>query len=223
MHPSILDTSIIDLLEADPRPSFIVALAPLPPTVVYTNPAFATCPTLLDLITAKGDDCAPLWEWITGAETRPGPGTTADRGRPAGLAFSYSNIHWTRSVVHEQMVVVGANEQAPWPQSPRKVRLDASDPQPGSAAPTKRIMPVEPEPLAAVATGNSSSALSVPEPDSRPKASPTTLPINPKDRPPSRAEAVQSLGLSISDPRWILPDTTPGTWLPVLIRSRASA
>ncbi len=207
MHPSILETSIIDLLEADPRPSFIVALSPHPSTIVYTNPAFATCPALLNIITAKGDDCAPLWEWITGAETQPGPEPSADGSRPAGSFFSFSSVHWTRSVVHEEMVVVGANEQAPWSQSqsPRKVRLDALDPHASHAAPPKRIMPaVEPDTPAV----SLSSFLAEPEPESRPKVSPAALPINPKDT----AEAVQSLGRSMADPRWILPDTTPGMW-----------
>lgn len=206
MHPSIFDTSIIDLLEADPRPSFIVALDPHPPTVVYTNPAVATCPVLLDLIdliTAKGEDSAPLWEWITGAET----------GTPSGPSFSYSSVHWTRSVVHEQMVVVGANEQIPSSQAPPAVRPDTAHPPLSILSPSKRLTPVEPD-TSAVAAEQPASSVAVPEPESRPKSTPATLPINPKDRPPSRAEAVQSLGPPISDPRWILPDTSPGQFPP---------
>lgn len=213
MHPSLLDISIFDLLELDPRPSFIVALAPHPPTVVYTNPAFAAYPALLDHITAKGDDCAPLWEWITGTSTPPEPEATAGGPRAGPLSFLYSNVYWTRSVVHEQMVVVGANEQIPSSQSPRKVRLDVADPQPNSVSPPKRIMPVETDSApaaAAAAAENMASSLTLPELECRPKSTPATLPINPKDRPPSRAEAVQSLGRSKSDPGWILPDTTPG-------------
>ncbi|KAK4031644.1 hypothetical protein C8A01DRAFT_41913, partial [Parachaetomium inaequale] len=139
MHPSILDTSIIDLLEADPRPSVIVALTPHPPTVVYTNPAFAAYPTLLDLITAKGEDCGPLWEWITGTSALSGPQAPLNGGRAASASFSYSNVYWTRSVVHEQMVVVGANEQIPLSQSPRRVRLDLTDSQPSGVSPPRRI------------------------------------------------------------------------------------
>lgn len=210
MHPSILDTSIIDLLEADPRPSVIVALTPHPPTVVYTNPAFAAYPALLDLITAKGEDCGPLWGWITGASTLPGSEPLINGGgRAASASFSYSNVYWTRSVVHEQMVVVGANEQLPLTQSPRKVRLDFTDGQPSGVSPPRRIVPVELE-MTSIGGPNSASSLSLPEIEPRSKSTPALTVINPKERPPSRAEAVQSLARTITDPAWILPDTTPG-------------
>ncbi|KAH6628399.1 hypothetical protein F5144DRAFT_307280 [Chaetomium tenue] len=208
MHPSILDTSIIDLLEADPRPSVIVALTPHPPTVVYTNPAFAAYPTLLDLITAKGEDCGPLWGWITGTSTLPGSEPPINGGRAASASFSYSNVYWTRSVVHEQMVVVGANEQLPLTQSPRKVRLDFTDGQPSGVSPPRRIMPVELE-MTSLGGPNSASSLSLPEIEPRSKSTSALTIINPKERPPSRAEAVQSLARTITDPAWILPDTTP--------------
>jgi hypothetical protein len=224
MHPSILDTSIIDLLEADPRPSFIVALTPHPPTVVYTNPAFTAYPTLLDLITAKGTDCGPLWEWITGASTPAGSDPAPNGGRAPRLSFSYSNVYWSRSVVHEQMVVVGANEQVPPSRSPRKVRLDIADPHPNNISPPRHPLPVVDPNTAAVAAATTAATAaeslisSLPVPDIiefRPRSTPATLALNPRERPPSRAEAVQSLGRAISDPSWVLPDTTPGTWLPV--------
>ncbi|KAK4157013.1 hypothetical protein C8A00DRAFT_30107 [Chaetomidium leptoderma] len=220
MHPSILDTSIIDLLEADPRPSLIVALTPHPhpPTVVYTNPAFAAYPTLLDLITAQGEDGdrGPLWEWITGASTPPpGPEAPTNGGPAARSSLSYSNVYWTRSVVHEQMVVVGANEQIPPSGSPRKVRLDATDPQPSNVSPPRRIMTFEGDmAAAAVAPPEHPTSCTPPMPmpvpvvvsevEPRARSAPA-----PQERPPSRADAVQSLGHTISDPRWILPDTTP--------------
>ncbi|KAJ4298680.1 hypothetical protein N0V88_003711 [Collariella sp. IMI 366227] len=214
MHPSILEASIIDLLEADPRPSFIVALDPLSPTVVYTNPAFAAYPALLELITAHGEECGPLWKWITGAPAPCGALSAPHGGRPA---FSYSNVFWTRSVVHEQMVVVGANEQIPLSEPPRKVRLDIVASQPGGIAPPRRIMPTTEPDAAAVtaekekekATENPAISLFLPELEQRTKSTPVVLPVNPKERPPSRAEAVQSLGRSKSDPGWILPDTMP--------------
>lgn len=216
MHPSIVDTSIIDLLEADPRPSFIVALAPHPPTIVYTNPAFAGCPALLEHITAKGDDSVALWEWITGLSSSSDPQGPAEGGQIRCRSFSYSNVYWTRSVVHEQMVVVGANEQSPSSEPPRKVRLDVADPRTSSVSPPRRIIAIEND-MASVVSEHSS--LSPPSSISdRPiKSVPATLPINSRERPPSRAEAVQSLeslARSVSDPGWILPDTKPGRRLP---------
>ncbi|KAL2135582.1 hypothetical protein VTI74DRAFT_7858 [Chaetomium olivicolor] len=211
MHPSVLDTSIIDLLEADPRPSFIVALDPQPPTVVYTNPAFAAYPALLELITAHGKECEPLWKWITGASTPSGAHAAAQGGQSSRPAFSYSNVYWTRSVVHEQMVVVGANEQIPLSEPPRKLRLDVVAAHTAGISPSRRIMPVETDaaPVVEKTAENPTISLTSLETEPCPKPTPAALPINPKERPPSRAEAVQSLGRSISDPGWILPDTMP--------------
>lgn len=198
MHPSILDTSIIDLLEADPRPSLIVALSPHPPTVVYTNPAFSAYSSLLDLIIAKGEDSKPLWEWITGgtySPAQPGSDAAPNGTRPVPASFSYSNIYWTRSVVQEQMVVVGANEQAP-PSQPRDLLLP------------RRIVPVENE-----AAETSVHPIPLLDAESRSKSTPAALPFHPKERPerpPSRSDAVQSVGRTLSEPAWILPDTTPG-------------
>lgn len=229
MHPSILDTSIIDLLEADPRPSVIVALTPHPPTVVYTNPAFAGFPTLLDLITARNEDCRPLWEWITGgagadqAQQQPSSGTHVHvpegAGPAASASFSYSNVYWTRSVVHEQMVVVGANEQLP-------LRLTDAQSQSRMGGSPKRVTTGETEVVTAAAGGAAdintdtrptacatptiAPMLSVTEIEPCLKSTRSTSTTSPKERPPSRAEAVQSLGRAISDPAWILPDITPG-------------
>ncbi|KAL1836597.1 hypothetical protein VTJ49DRAFT_4886 [Mycothermus thermophilus] len=195
MYPSFVDLSIIDLLEADPRPSFMVALSPHPPAVVYANPSLAADRALLDLITTKGDDSAPLWEWITGASASStaapaAPATPASAPQPGSdvtsttttttttttpgcrtrssscSSLSFSNLYWTRSVVHEQMVVVGANEQPPISRQPRKVLLDAADPRPTNI-------------------------------------------ITPPKRPASAhsaTDSVQSLGRVASDPGWILPD-----------------
>ncbi|KAH6630463.1 hypothetical protein B0J18DRAFT_102331 [Chaetomium sp. MPI-SDFR-AT-0129] len=235
MHPSILDTSIIDLLEADPRPSVIVALTPHPPTVVYTNPAFAGFPTLLDLITSKSEGCRPLWEWITGgagvdqAQQQPSGSTHVSvpesAGPAASASFSYSNVYWTRSVVHEQMVVVGANEQLP-------LRLtDGQSQSSRTGGSPKRVMNGESEVVAGGGGGAASaddnntenrpaacttptitpivSVTSVTEIEPCFKSTRSTSTTSPKERPPSRAEAVQSLGHAISDPAWILPDITP--------------
>jgi hypothetical protein len=207
MHPSIFDTSIIDLLEADPRPSFIVALSPHPPTVVYTNPAFSGCPAILDLITAKRDDCGQLWTWITGAPPSSDSQAPPKGGPTTGPSFVHSNVYWTRSVVNEQMVVVGANEQIPPPEPrepPRKVRLEVPESYSAGLSPARRIIPVEND---VTSTTTEFSALRPPSPELDRRTKSTTAV---KERPPSRAEAVQSLGRSISDPGWILPDTTPG-------------
>ncbi|KAL2269642.1 hypothetical protein VTJ83DRAFT_1826 [Remersonia thermophila] len=176
MYPSFVDLSIIDLLEADPRPSFIVALSPHPPAVVYANPSLAADPALLDLITTDGDDAAPLWSWITGASASsapsavpaPDPASASSSVVSRARAFlSFSNMYWTRSVVHRHMVVISANEQAPGSRPLRKLLLDAAEPRPSHMA---------------------------------------TPPKRPASSLSSAADSVRSLGRAISDPGWILPD-----------------
>ncbi|KAK4199619.1 hypothetical protein QBC40DRAFT_281713, partial [Triangularia verruculosa] len=219
MRSSFLETSIIDLLEADPRPSFIVALIPDPPTVVYTNPALGDHPPLLELVTAAKEDNAPLWEWISGGSTA----TTA------GPSLSYSDTYWTRSIVNEEMVVVGANEQVKSSTpAPPTIRVDstASGPGPGPG-PHESILPAlrrtRPVEFAATDTifeipagENSPSAPASPTRpvqalDDRTKSSSAVLQTVTKDRLALRAETVQSLSLgrSASDPGWILPDIDP--------------
>ncbi|KAK0718879.1 hypothetical protein B0T21DRAFT_414902 [Apiosordaria backusii] len=214
MRSSFLETSIIDLLEADPRPSFIVALIPNPPTVVYTNPALGDYPALLELVTAAKEDNGPLWEWISGGSTV----TTA------GPFLSYSNTYWTRSVVNEEMVVVGANEQTETStEGPPTIRLNST----GSGGPhesilstPRRIRPVEfaatdtiieiPN-LEKPATAPGSPARPVQALENRTKSTSAIVPAATKDRLALRAETVQSLSLgrSASDPGWILPDIDP--------------
>ncbi len=72
MPPTFSDLGIVDLLEADPRPSFVVALSPGPPSLVYTNRAFNATTGLLELILSPDDGGSQLWEWIT-VGLPPGP------------------------------------------------------------------------------------------------------------------------------------------------------
>ncbi|KAK0655844.1 putative histidine kinase group protein [Cercophora newfieldiana] len=196
MH-TFLDTGIIDLLESDPRPSFIVALTPHPPTIVYANPALTGLAGLLDIVTAKKENNAGLWEWIiTGG---------AAKGAPPRSSFSHANIFWTRSVIHQQMVVVGANEQAPPAQPSRKVRLDVNDAkhgQDGGVSP--RIVAIH---------DNGEDNAELPSPDiaalRRAKSTPTGVPTIPHHGSMPGPEAIRPLSRSTSDPGWVLPDMPP--------------
>ncbi|KAK0628572.1 hypothetical protein B0T17DRAFT_588653 [Bombardia bombarda] len=128
MDPSILDSGIVDLLEADPRPSFIVTLSPHP-SIVYTNPALGCHAALLNVLTARPEDTGDLWKWITHV--------SPDLTGPS--SFHFLNILWTRAIV-EEMVVVGANEQKPESEPPRKPEviqsLKGSTTDPGWILPT---------------------------------------------------------------------------------------
>ncbi|KAK4232272.1 hypothetical protein QBC38DRAFT_352760 [Podospora fimiseda] len=114
----LLDASIIDLLEADPRPSLIVAygLPPHPPAVVYTNPAFGTQSDLQTLITHQHDHQV-LWDWVTSPQ-QPPPGQESPAPAKGGGSFMYMNAYWTRSLVTREIIVVGANELPPNPPTP---------------------------------------------------------------------------------------------------------
>ncbi|KAK3336395.1 putative histidine kinase group protein [Cercophora scortea] len=204
MHPPLLSSGIIDLLEADPRPSFIVALTPHPPAVVYTNPALDSHGALLDDIATRNEENSEMWEWMTNLLPQRGSGAPS---------FSFLDVWWTRSVVQD-MVVVGANEPAPSLEPPRKVRLDAVQDH-HESLPPRRAIPV-PDP-ASIITGPgttpsaSEAADASQDPDYmafdfRPKSTPIVLPTNLDDRAAARPDMTKSLRRSATDSGWLLPD-----------------
>ncbi|KAK0633158.1 putative histidine kinase group protein [Immersiella caudata] len=202
MHTSFLDTGIIDLLESDPRPSFIVTLTPHPPTIVYANPALTGRAGLLDVVTAKKENNAGLWEWITGATAK---------GCPPRPSFSHASIFWTRTVVVHDMVVVGANEQAAPADRPRKVRLDVNDAQPGQdGSVSPRIVAIHDNGENGTAANSMAPGLS---PDAsalrRANSTPGGVPTVPLQGPMPGPEAIRPLSRSTSDPGWVLPDMSP--------------
>lgn len=206
MHTSqFLDTGIIDLLESDPRPSFIVARVPQPPSIIYTNPAFTAYAGLLDDVTAERESNAGLWEWIVGSSASGGPPRTS---------LAHANVFWTRTVVHDQMVIVGANEQAPSAEPPRKVRLDAIEPQDrggGSVSPPPRAAPALTNGEVGIMPGPVPTLL----PDfaalRRAKTTPGGVHAAPGHTPIPGPEAVRPISRSTSDPGWIVPDMPYGT------------
>ncbi|OLN85744.1 Hybrid signal transduction histidine kinase K 2 [Colletotrichum chlorophyti] len=121
MHPPpLLGVGVVDLLESDPRPSFVVALPASPKDsshaeVVYSNPALTTKPALYDvLVSISSRDHTRFWSWVT----------TQDANLPQ--SFLYSNRFWTRNVVLSKWVVVSSNDFPTSSEPPRKIRLDAS-------------------------------------------------------------------------------------------------
>lgn len=209
MPPSFLDTGLIDLLEADPRPSFIVALTPDPPTVVYTNPAFSANDGLLSIITADAANpsTAKLWQWIT--NTAPSCGTGCGPV-PAPSSMSHASVYWTRAVVQEQMVVVGANEQL----LPKKVRLDVAGKDMSASPPPSRLVTSDDaacDPPEFLSTGTPQPTLSPPDVGlRRAKSSPGAVQPTAMSGPVAGPEALRPLARSTSDPGWILPGVMPG-------------
>lgn len=204
MHTQFLDTGIIDLLEADPRPSFIVSLTPHPPAIVYTNPALAGFAGLQDIVAVGYDNNARFWEWIVGVSPNAGPDPTS---------LSHSNIFWTRSVIQGQkMVIVGANEQAPSSEPPRKVRLDVGTD--GSVSPPRRVVSVNERSTTIAPTVLDWAPQLSQSPDNtalrRTNSTPSNVPTLSDYRATAGPEVVGPLSRSISEPGWILPEMSPG-------------
>ncbi|KAK1596865.1 hsp90-like protein [Colletotrichum navitas] len=122
MHPPpLLGVGVVDLLDSDPRPSFVVAIpaSPKDPAnaeVVYSNPALASVSALNDiLISITSRDHARFWDWITA------------QGPDPPQSFLYNNHLWTRNLVLSKWVVVSSNDLPISSEPPRKTRADASE------------------------------------------------------------------------------------------------
>ncbi|WYZ39126.1 hypothetical protein EsH8_III_001040 [Colletotrichum jinshuiense] len=121
MHPPpLLGVGVVDLLESDPRPSFVVALPALfkdasHAEVVYSNPALTGKPALYEvLISISSRDHTRFWAWVT----------AQDANLPQ--SFLYNNHFWTRNTVLSKWVVVSSNDFPTSSEPPRKIRLDGS-------------------------------------------------------------------------------------------------
>ncbi|KAI1392243.1 uncharacterized protein F4822DRAFT_390172 [Hypoxylon trugodes] len=107
MYPpmGISDVGILELLDSDPRPSFVVSLAStqIPPSI-YANPALrqdvVLCNRIVDLLQSSH---GPVWDWINGLCV-PGPSTSIDTS-------VFENTCWTRSVVRNEWVIISSNRQ----------------------------------------------------------------------------------------------------------------
>lgn len=133
MHPQLGAVGIVDLLEADPRPTFIVDKtkatdASLQGSVVaYYNPALAASDDLVGLLGDARTEHAALWEWITSSfrATSPTRVRSSSSSESPASSFYYLNAQWSKCLVQQRWLVVGANEQPSLADRPRKVRLDS--------------------------------------------------------------------------------------------------
>ncbi|PKS13199.1 hypothetical protein jhhlp_000544 [Lomentospora prolificans] len=154
MPLQLRQVGLVDLLESDPRPTFVVTLEttaspsisasaqtdePYPPSIVYANPSLTAYAQLLDLLVSNQPETHNLfWKWIV-APSSPSnePSVSGGRGNLGDSSFWYLNLLWTKSVVSSLWVVVGANEEPPSSERPHKMlqqttiptrELDASSP-----------------------------------------------------------------------------------------------
>ncbi|KAI3546218.1 hsp90-like protein [Colletotrichum abscissum] len=121
MHPPpLLGVGVVDLLESDPRPSFVVALPtsfkdPALAEVVYSNPALVSKPALFEVLgSLSSRDHTRFWDWITAQDANP------------PQSFLYNNHFWTRNTLLSRWVVVSSNDFPISSEPPRKIRLDGS-------------------------------------------------------------------------------------------------
>ncbi|RYP86979.1 hypothetical protein DL769_000622 [Monosporascus sp. CRB-8-3] len=121
MNPHAPDIGVIELLEVDPRPTFIVTLpqplsSPRPEfpqalAIVYANPALRADRTLydgLDGISQPRD--GGFWSWIRSGDVQlyPDGGLSSSR-----TSITFMSNCWTRSVVNNRWVIVGSNNRPP--------------------------------------------------------------------------------------------------------------
>lgn len=190
MHPQLGSVGIVDLLQADPRPTFIVDVAnaidiPDQDTIIaYYNPALASCDDLVHLLDASRAQHAALWEWII-SSVKP-PSLTKTRSSSASdsptTSFYYANAQWSKCLVRQRWLVVGANEQPSSADRPRKVRLDSQKGGFGVSGSANTVASSIHDPI--------------PSPDLRRQSSP--MPANGEPAPSAQSNAVE--------PDWILPD-----------------
>ncbi len=102
----LVDISLVELLEADPRPTFVVSLASPGLPVVYYNPAWVSASALWDVAAVPREarhGC--IWDGLAAA--------TASSGKAAAplAVVTYGGYSWTRTVLRSSMyAVVSANQ-----------------------------------------------------------------------------------------------------------------
>jgi signal transduction histidine kinase/FixJ family two-component response regulator len=109
-----LDSGIVELLDCDPRATFVVsqrtwALSSTLPVIAFANAALQKRPELqLALSDGAGEGHEAFCEWVKGVW----PAGSGQHGLHDG-GFAYLGQYWTRSVLGGRWIVVGSNEQEP--------------------------------------------------------------------------------------------------------------
>ncbi|KAI8956530.1 hypothetical protein F5Y11DRAFT_353583 [Daldinia sp. FL1419] len=98
----ISNVGILELIDSDPRPTFIVAIASLQlPQPIYVNPALRQKPALhAQIVEVSQSRHGPFWDWMTSSTTPP--------SSPIYTSH-FENTLWTRSIVGNKWAVIGSN------------------------------------------------------------------------------------------------------------------
>lgn len=214
MRPPVLDLGLGEMLDADPRPSFIVDVGISPPSVIYRSPALAAHGSLNGPVGPPSQQNAELWEWVNSLSSEP---------RSHG-GLSLAGVLWTVIVV-QTWLVISANEQ---PLSVASRPKDAV----GFVVSAAPVSPSPPPP------SSNSGSVSTVGGNSGSSASSTLKPAEPADKSasleppplidrranstpgeilPSVASAVSTVEAPVpgtlrratTDPGWIVPDIVP--------------
>lgn len=196
MHPQLGNVGIVDLLESDPRPTFIVDSASAAgksehdSLVAYYNPALAACDDLVDLLQDSRAQHAALWEWITASFRAPTPtkARSSSSSESPATSFYYLSAQWSKCLVQQRWLVVGANEEPSSADRPHKVRLDSQKGSFGVSGSANRV----------------ASSASVPVQRDDPN---TQSPPVPRDDTAEAASLPSPQRMSV-EPDWVLPEIT---------------
>lgn len=129
MDSQLEGTGITQLLDSDPRPTFVVALGsrdgPSPREISYRNTALVANRRLLEAVQEipRDDDHATFWSWAAGpsSSTQTDPGRSAPR--TAG-SKSHLGFRWTRSIILGQWAVLSGTDLSSSPERRHKIRLE---------------------------------------------------------------------------------------------------
>ena len=134
MHSPLHDVGLAQLLDSDPRPTFIIDHPPLGPLptrdIVYKNAALAADGALLSALSKSPQDGIPepFWDWVTSPLQ---PSSLRQRASPQREgpdpchSLSHLGVYWTRRMLLDRWIVMSGNHVPPSPEPPRKVRREA--------------------------------------------------------------------------------------------------
>jgi PAS domain S-box-containing protein len=97
----IQQVSLVDLIDSDPRPAFIVDLSARPPSIVYTSPALFNDISLRGILSPLQQQNAQLWEWIGQIRME----------RQNSQTLFFAGLLWTRVIIQQTWLVISANER----------------------------------------------------------------------------------------------------------------
>lgn len=126
MAQQLHQVGLVDLLESDPRPTFVVAVdSAIPtsvstgeprelPSIAYSNPSLISYPNLLDSLSSHREaDYQQFWKWVVAPVSSSLTGTPAEHEDLKRTSFWHLKLLWTKSIVRGSWVVVGANDEPP--------------------------------------------------------------------------------------------------------------